>query len=72
MVKTYWLDGCDGYDKVLPKGAPDNGKSHGLHLEDYMDTKEIEVQRAIVAESLRIVDDEECIDEGQNKVSTNL
>ena len=67
MVKTYWLDGCDGYNKILPKGAPDNGKSHGLHLEDYMDTKEIEIQRAIVAESLKIVEDD--ADEDNQQVS---
>ena len=48
MVKTYWLEGCDGYNKPLPVGAPDNGKSHGLKLEDYMTENEIEEQNLAV------------------------
>lgn len=44
IIKTYWLEGYEGYDKPLPVGAPDHGKSHGLKLKDYMTDAEIEAQ----------------------------
>ena len=33
---TYWLSGKDDYDRPLPEWDPEDGPSHGLKIDDYL------------------------------------